>query len=387
MFNRRDILMGVSALGIGLSVPACAKRSALISEAPGRGWSVSEAGKVIASDVWGQSVIGTGHAFTVESPFRIASITKLIVAMAIQDWAEAGRLNLDTGLGDILTNTPDGLTLRLLLSHQSGLRDPDVYWADIQTDIRTLYSADDFTHAPGTFFRYSNLNYGLAATVVESHLGERFDRLMWDWLTRHGLDAGLNWSGVSPRKRQQAAALYRQDDIQNWVATVDLPEDIPIASPSYLGRDIQDLQDYRAGTNGTLFSPQGGMRMSLTDLLRIGDLLKTRPKFHLPTWTFDGENGDSEDNHFLSFGPGSYVYSANQSPIKGVKLAGHLGEAYGAYTGAFCVPDTDISFAFAQLGTPREGFTMTGTAPNHSVEHQALFDALAPVVRAHIGAS
>jgi len=48
------------------------------------------------------------------------------------------------------------------------------------------------------------------------------------------------------------------------------------------------------------------------------------------------------------------------------------------------VPDTDISFAFAQLGTDKEGLTMTGTRPNQSVEHQALFDALAPTLRALI---
>ena len=384
MFNRRETLSGALAIGMGIGLTACAKSSSPVHPQPGRGWAVSKSGKIIASDVTGQSVIGATDDFTLNAPFRIASITKLIVAMAIQDWADAGRLDLTTTVDAILTNTPNGLTLKHLLSHVSGLKDPDVYWADIQTNIQSLYTIADFTHPVGTYFRYSNLNYGLAATIVETQLGERFDRLIWNWVTRHGLDAGLNWSGVSPRKRELAAALYRQDEIGEWVATVDLPAEIPLASPTYLGRGIQGLENYKIGTNGTLFSPQGGMRMSLSDLLRIADLLRSRAKFQSPSWIFDGRNGATENNHFLSFGPGSYVYSADQSPIKGVQLAGHLGEAYGAYTGAFCVPGTELSFAFAQLGTAHEGFTMTGTTPNHSVEHQALFDALAPVVRAHI---
>lgn len=386
MLNRRDTLSGALALGIGLSVTACAESSVAKLQSPGRGWAVSKAGKIIASDVTGKAIINMDRAFDLSAPFRIASITKLIVAMAAQDWADAGRLDLNAFLGPIFPFAPQDMTLAHLLSHQSGLKDPDVYWASAKDDILDLFGASDFTHPPGQFFRYANLNYGLAASVIERQLNGRFDRLIWQWLDNIGIDAGLNWSGVSSEKRKMAAALYRMKG-RRWSPTIDATDQIPLEGPLYLGRETWSLSDYIPGKNGTLFSPQGGMRMSLSDLLRIADLLQSRAKFHSPAWIFDGNNGASEDNHFISFGPGSYVYSADQSPIKGVQLAGHLGEAYGAYTGAFCVPGTELSFAFAQLGSPREGFTMTGTIPNHSVEHQALFDALAPVVRAHIGAS
>lgn len=353
-------------------------------KSPGWGWVVSKGPKTLGSDFRGQSVLGTQTAFDLDAPFRIASITKLVMALAIYDWAAEGLLDLNRPVTDVLPDVPSAVTLGNLLSHQSGLRDPDVYWADIETDIRTLFDFSNFTHEPDTYFRYANLNYGLLATVVEARLKDRFDLLMWKWLTAHNLDAGLNWSGVSPRKRRAAAALYRKSEDGVWTATIDAPDGIPIASPTFLGKDRVGLETYQPGFNGTLFSPQGGMRMSLKDLLRVGAILHNRPEFHVPNWTNNGKNAETELGHFMSFGPANYIYSAETSPIPGVPLVGHLGEAYGAYTGLFIVPGTQIAFAFAQLGAAREGLTMTGATPNHSIEHQALFNALAPTLRAHI---
>ncbi|MEP3654494.1 MAG: serine hydrolase domain-containing protein [Litorimonas sp.] len=379
MFTRRQAIVALSAA----SCAGCSIQPLKPAE-PGRGWVVSKGVRILGSAFSGRSVIETEAAFGIGSPFRIASITKLIVAMAIYEWAARRYLNLNETVSDILPNTHEGVTLSNLLSHRSGLKDPDVYWAEIETDIRTLFDKSDFTHKPDTYFRYANLNYGLAATVVEARLGERFDLLIWKWLTRQGLDAGLNWSGVSPRKRKKAAALYRKSDTGDWAPTVDAPSDIPLASPTYLGRDRVGLKTYQLASNGTLFSPQGGMRMSLGDLLRIGRQLQSNPTFNTPVWTNNGQNAETESNHFLSFGPANYIYSADASPIPGVPLVGHLGEAYGAYTGLFIVPGTELVFAFAQLGTAQEGLTMTGTTPNQSIEHQSLFDELAPTLRAHI---
>ena len=124
--------------------------------------------------------------------------------------------------------------------------------------------------------------------------------------------------------------------------------------------------------------------MSLRDLIKIGEILQQRSEFQRAVWTFDGKNGATESDHFLTFGPANYIYDEAISPIPGVPLVGHLGEAYGAYTGLFIVPNTELIFAFASLGTPCEGLTMNGARANQSVEHQALFDALAPTLRAHI---
>jgi len=254
--DRRTVLVSGSALAMN----GCANIKAALVK-PGTGWIVSADGKTINSDFSGQAVLDDA-AFGADNPFRIASITKLVVAMAIYDWAAATRLDMDAPVADILPDTPDGLTLRHLLSHRSGLKDPRIYWAALGEDIRDLYTRENFTHMPATYFRYANLNYGLAATVVEARLGERFDLLMWKWLTRHGFDAGLNWSGVSPKKRKSVATIYRKKR-GKWAHTVDAPYNVPLVRPFFIGSDKNGLPNYKLGSNGTLFSPQGGMRMNL----------------------------------------------------------------------------------------------------------------------------
>jgi len=371
------MIIGTSAL---LALSGCKENR---SEFPGRGWVLQNGNDRIKYDVSGMADISQKRAFTLNDPFRIASITKLVVAMVIHDLAETGLLDLHETIGSTIKQTPQNLTLAHLLSHQSGLRDPDIYWADATQNIRDLFSKEDFTHAPGTYFRYANLNYGLIATVVEHKLERRFDHIISNWCHAHGLDIGLNWSGVSKNKRQAAAALYRRKN-DSWQPTIDSSKAIPESGALYLGRDKTDLTDYEFGKNGTLFSPQGGMRMSLADLIKLGQLLHNRPLFHQPLWAFQGRNGDDEDLHFLSFGPGSYIYSADISPVKGVPLIGHLGWAYGAHTGLFIVPGTNITFAMARLGSGDDESEMTRKQSNQFSVHQTLFDELAPTLKALI---
>ena len=141
------ILAGSAAL---TGLIACGPEAGPAAAEPGRGWIVSQSGKEVASAVTGQSVIGTDRAFALDAAFRIASITKLAVAMALRDLAEQGKLDLSESVSGTLPDTPEGLTLDHLLSHRSGLKDPDVYWADINTNIRSLYDRNSFTHTPGT---------------------------------------------------------------------------------------------------------------------------------------------------------------------------------------------------------------------------------------------
>ena len=67
---------------------------------------------------------------TPNDPVRVASVSKLVVALGVMRLVDAGRLNLDRDVSDYLgwrlrnpafPDTP--ITLRLLLSHQSSITD------------------------------------------------------------------------------------------------------------------------------------------------------------------------------------------------------------------------------------------------------------------------
>jgi CubicO group peptidase (beta-lactamase class C family) len=339
--------------------------------------------------------------FTLDSPFRVASITKLLVAELARRLHADGALDLDGDAGELMDfalrhpefpNEP--VTLRRLISHQSGIIDPAVYWLAAPGNIRTLLTPNIWEPdvRPGAGFRYSNLNYGIAATVMESATGERFDQLF----TRRiavplGLDMGLNWSGVSRAKRLSGFPCLRGRP-GAWEIQTDGADMLQDTEPTILREPGWQLRDYQPGTNGTLFSPQGGLRASVNDLAIVGqEILIKQPKLWNPTWRVPKRNNrlddqqakqfpGSENGHFLAFGEGVYIYPDGPH---GADLSrpdiwvGHLGEAYGFNGGLWAnqvSPEMpEMIYVHADLGSPLDDYPMSGQVPNNRLVVESAF--------------
>ena len=125
-------------------------------------------------------------------------------------------------------------------------------------------AAFDAEHPPGAYFRYSNLNFPVIASVMERATGERFDRLM----------ARLVLRAARPRRLLQLDDLQRRRDRPRGRALragrqrAPRRSRRPAARPARCSRRTAacDLAAYRLGSNGALFSPQGGLRISVRDL-------------------------------------------------------------------------------------------------------------------------
>ena len=126
----------------------------------------------------GLADIGAQRALSADDPARIASISKLVTTIGAMRLVEAGQLNLDADVSGLLgfslrnpafPQVP--ITLRMLLSHTSSLTDRAGYWnVPLGQDIRSITGkpeAWDSQHAPGTYFRYTNLNFPLVAMAQE----------------------------------------------------------------------------------------------------------------------------------------------------------------------------------------------------------------------------
>jgi CubicO group peptidase (beta-lactamase class C family) len=255
-----------------------------------------------------------GRPVTIDDPARVASISKLVVAIAVMRLVEQGKLNLDRDISDYLgwkvrnPAFPDApITLRALLSHQSGLCDAVDYIVPLDGSLEAVLvdpKAWDAIHAPGTYFSYANINSPLIASVMEGATQERFDRLMARLvLTPLELDACYNWgAGCSDGRRAQAVTLLRPNgDLARYAAMKGA--DPCVVYPASDGScDVDKM--YKFGRNGSAFSPQGGLRISARDLGKIGQLLLRNGAPLLspnsfanmlgPVWTFDGKNGDDD---------------------------------------------------------------------------------------------
>lgn len=319
------------------------------------------------------------RALTANAPVRAASISKLATALTALALADDGLVDLDAPIEPLLgfdlpVEDSDGVTIRSALAHTSGICDPDVYWAPLGSDMTTLISPDlACDHAPGQGWTYANINYGLVAQALETATGERFDRLAERRvLAPLGLDAGFNWSGVSAAKRASGAALHRPGDtgpgLENWVVQVDGASTLERAEPAILRQEGAELSIYEPGTNGTLFSPQGGLRAGAEDLARLaGAFLPGGPGAPLadPVWTGDESPGAR------AWGAGPQILIPGQiAQRRDLELVGHAGEAYGLFGGAWAVPRHRAAVAFFVTGSdpaafardPASGFTPWETA-------------------------
>ncbi|MGT2513887.1 serine hydrolase domain-containing protein [Sphingomonas panni] len=212
----------------------------------------------------GLADIAADRPVTADDPVRVASISKLVTAIAVLRLVDAGTLDLDADVSDLLgwrlrhPRFPDvPITLRLLLSHRAGIVDGVDYVQPLDAELAPVLAdpkAWDAAHAPGTWFAYANLNFPIVASVIERATGERFDRAMARLVFEPlGVEACYNWASCSPDVAGRAVVQYRAGK-----PTKDDHHGRAPACPVEPARDGScDLSRWRAGVNGAMFSPQG----------------------------------------------------------------------------------------------------------------------------------
>ena len=140
-------------------------------------WATFDREGITAAGASGLADRRAGRPLTIDDPARIASISKLVVALGAMRMVEQGRLDLDRDVSDYLgwrlrnPAFPDRpITLRMLLSHTSSLTDEVDYAIPLGRTVRETVAqpgAFDAGHPPGAFFRYANLNFPVVASVME----------------------------------------------------------------------------------------------------------------------------------------------------------------------------------------------------------------------------
>ncbi|MEH6682787.1 MAG: serine hydrolase domain-containing protein [Sediminicola sp.] len=118
-----------------------------------------------------------------KSLFKIASISKLYVAVAVTKLIYVNRLSLDKTLADYLPElagrieNADKITLRMMVQHRSGIpnfTDNQAYWENEQENgNKALEFALDLpaSFEPDKGYEYSNTNYLLLRKIMDDVLG------------------------------------------------------------------------------------------------------------------------------------------------------------------------------------------------------------------------
>ncbi|MHA7961361.1 serine hydrolase domain-containing protein [Streptomyces sp. L500] len=323
----------VAAVGMGVGVPAAAAGSsdAVLQQALD--------GVVAGGDAVGARVLVAGNGRTMrlragsatlggrrpvpyEGRYRIGSVTKTFVATVLLQLVAEGKVGLDEPvrrrLPGLLPADKDAITVRMLLHHSSGLADyvsTVPKGADFVRHRFDHYDARELVRriadkpllfAPGTDWKYTNVNYVLAGLLVEAVTGRP-------------------WGAEVTRRVIRPLGL-RATSVPGDDARVPGPHahGYERVSPGAEPVDVTELDPSVADASGAMISSDTDLDRFLTALTG-GRLLPARQLAELLP-----REGDR-----VPYGLG--IFRVPNSC--GVTAWGHTGEIHGYYTPALTTPD------------------------------------------------
>jgi CubicO group peptidase (beta-lactamase class C family) len=162
--------------------------SYITGRSPGAVVIVIQDGKIVHEAGYGLADLAKGTPVTPSQIFHLASVGKQFTALAVLILLEKGKLDLDDPVEKYLpelANFGNGVTIRRLLNHTSGI--PDAYSGKLydalmqrsarptNADLLTVLStADGLLFDPGFQFEYSNTGYDVLGALIERVSGESY---------------------------------------------------------------------------------------------------------------------------------------------------------------------------------------------------------------------
>ena len=290
--------------------------------------------KIIYTNSFGTSNLEKGTPLNNNNIFRIASISKSFSATSIMQLIEAGKLDLDEDVSNLVgfpirhPKYPETIiTLRLLMSHQSSINDSEGYFSldNINPAKNPNWQKCYNDYEPGKGYQYCNLNYNMIGTIVERTSGERFDQ----YVKHHILDPLKLYGGycVDSLDKTRFANIYEYNaDSAKF-----------IISPNAYALRSEEIANYTMGYTTPIFSPTGGMKISATDLAKYMSM-------HMNYGTYkDGriitrKSAKLMQTPFSNVEQYGFALENTTSMVDGVRLVGHTGSAYGLFSAMFFDP-------------------------------------------------
>jgi uncharacterized protein YbbC (DUF1343 family) len=180
-----------------------AKKAIRTGKIPGTVILIGNHGKVIYRQAFGLCALKPNKLpMTTDTIFDIASLTKVIAtSIAVAQLVEMGKLDLEDPVAkywpEFKANGKEGITVRDLLTHYSGLRPaldfkPD--WSGYDTALRMI-EEEKPALSPGTSFIYSDINFIILGELVSRISGEPLDVYSTDHIFK---PLGMNDTGFNP---------------------------------------------------------------------------------------------------------------------------------------------------------------------------------------------
>ena len=256
---------------------------------------------------------GAGDAPGLDGQYRIGSITKTMTAVLVMQARDAGLLDLSDTLGDHLGEVGYAeVSLRDALAHTSGMQsEPRGEWWERTrgADFAALASVNDGAgrvSAPGEWFHYSNLGYGLLGEVLARRLGAPWRHLVAERLLQ---PLGMRSTSYLPR---------------------------PGAQPVWSVDHFTGIRVHEPLTDTGAMAPAGQLWSTLGDLVAWGQFLGGHRPDLLARETLEEMGRPVEPGYGLGLMVGLHP---------GGRLVGHDGSMPGFMASLHVDPDSGIGAA------------------------------------------
>ena len=159
----------------------------------------------------------------IDDAFQLSSDSKMFTAEAIMLLKADGKLDYDTDIKKYIPEFPyEGVTVRMLLTHRSGLPRydsmADEFWPDRKKPfsnealIKMLIDKKPEVYgAPDAVYFYNNINYALLATVVERVSQQHFEDFMRERIFE---PVGMNNSYIYSMRNEFEVSMYVPTEVQ-----------------------------------------------------------------------------------------------------------------------------------------------------------------------------
>jgi CubicO group peptidase (beta-lactamase class C family) len=311
---------------------------------PGLSVAVALHDQIVFTKSLGKADIEQDVPLTTASVQRLASLSKPITGTIIMDLVEQGKLSLDASIRQYLPELPvfyESVTLRMLLSHQSGVRG----YADEETvlfstvhyptsrDALKVMMTYPLAFAPGTKVEYSSLAFTVLGAAAESVTGRSFQQLSVDFFSKHDIRGfALDDPYAIVPRRVHGYLVDRTLNLQF--------NDGRVAGRDYLKGTTDEITNAHYYDISNRY-PSGGFDASAEDLLRFviavssGKVLK--PDTVAAMWTGQRTSDGSSTVFGLGWGVSKWKEKTKMVGMNGLELS---TAAYLRY-----LPDSGVGVA------------------------------------------
>lgn len=238
---------------------------------PAVGLALVADGEVVLSAAYGWADLASARVATPDVPFLQASVSKTFIGIAAMQAQEAGLLDIDDPISDIVGFPVDNpfvrdetITYTDVLTHHAGISDSVVYddsyvsgdpavalGAFVEgyvTEGGRFWDEDNFNDVkPGREFEYSNVGAALAGYAVEAAAGQPYHEVVRQW-TLEPLGMANSAFFLADLSSEPAVGYGYALGRGSWRSYTDYgfpsyPDGLMRSSPADMGRYVAAVQD------------------------------------------------------------------------------------------------------------------------------------------------